>query len=383
MLSLPCFVMILTLFGVPIVYADDKSITAEIYNNQTKIIIEKDYEFDTVKKSDISDIISDDLMIDEHDIGLINFQNMNMAEDPRLANKLRINVDVVNCLPKTHTLYELILPTTNQTEISDNLVGKKLLNSSDIEGALEINFDSVENASIRVKVEEDYSKSQIMLCNDRMSLKSNFTDQDQILTLIENSTGLTSAQITSVWDYHDTTIVESRSSDYVKPMSTDQIKEEAEKTMTQAEKQLGKAEKGLGSAISGGCLIATATFGSELSPQIQSLRETRDNVILQTESGKQFMDGFNTFYYSFSPAIADIERENPVFRNMVKVTLTPMLSTLSILNYLDIDSESEMLFYGISLIVLNSLMYFGTPIGLIYTVQKIRKGKSIKKFSPN
>ena len=39
----------------------------------------------------------------------------------------------------------------------------------------------------------------------------------------------------------------------------------------------------------GGCLIATATYGSELAPQVQQLRELRDNKLLQTESGKSFM----------------------------------------------------------------------------------------------
>ncbi len=35
----------------------------------------------------------------------------------------------------------------------------------------------------------------------------------------------------------------------------------------------------------GGCLIATATFGSELTPQVQMLRELRDNTVLNTASG--------------------------------------------------------------------------------------------------
>jgi len=72
----------------------------------------------------------------------------------------------------------------------------------------------------------------------------------------------------------------------------------------------------------GGCLIATAAFGSEMVPQVQFLRELRDNTVLQTESGTSFMAGFNQFYYSFSPAIADYERENPVFKEAVKLTLT-------------------------------------------------------------
>ena len=46
----------------------------------------------------------------------------------------------------------------------------------------------------------------------------------------------------------------------------------------------------------GGCLIATATFGSELAPQVQQLRELRDNTILSTESGTAFMTGFNQLH---------------------------------------------------------------------------------------
>ena len=101
---------------------------------------------------------------------------------------------------------------------------------------------------------------------------------------------------------------------------------------------------------SGGCLIATAAFGSELAPQVQFLREIRDNTVLQTQSGTIFMAGFNQFYYSFSPAIADYERENPAFKEAVKITLTPLLTSLTLLQYVDIDSESEMLGYGLSLI---------------------------------
>ncbi len=121
---------------------------------------------------------------------------------------------------------------------------------------------------------------------------------------------------------------------------------------------------------SGGCLIATATYGSELAPQVQQLRELRDNSLLQTESGTQFMGMFNDVYYSFSPIIADYERENPVFREMVKIAITPMISSLSILNYVDMDSESEVLGYGISLILLNLGMYLGIPAVVIVGIKK-------------
>jgi len=119
-----------------------------------------------------------------------------------------------------------------------------------------------------------------------------------------------------------------------------------------------------------GCLIATATFGSELASQVQFLREIRDNTVLSTASGTSFMTAFNAFYYSFSPAVADIERQNPVFKETVKIAITPLLSSLSLLQYVDIDSEAEMLGYGISIILLNVGMYFVTPLIIISKLKK-------------
>jgi len=120
----------------------------------------------------------------------------------------------------------------------------------------------------------------------------------------------------------------------------------------------------------GGCLIATAAFGSEMAPQVQFLREIRDGTVLQTQSGSTFMTGFNQFYYSFSPAIADYERENPAFKETVKIAITPMLTSLAILNYVDIDSEEEMLGYGIGIILLNIGMYFIAPAVIIFKIRK-------------
>jgi len=119
----------------------------------------------------------------------------------------------------------------------------------------------------------------------------------------------------------------------------------------------------------GGCLIATATFGTELAPQVQVLRELRDNTLLQTNSGTLFMTGFNSFYYSFSPTIADWERQSPVFKEAVKIYITPLLASLTILNYVDIDSEDKVLGYGIGIILLNIGMYFGIPVLAIFTLK--------------
>ena len=109
----------------------------------------------------------------------------------------------------------------------------------------------------------------------------------------------------------------------------------------------------------GGCLIATAAYGSELSPQVQLLREIRDNQLLNTEAGSAFMGTFNDVYYSFSPVIADLERESPLFKEVVKLGLTPMLSSLAIME--NADSESEVLGLGLSVIALNLGMYLAAP----------------------
>ena len=121
----------------------------------------------------------------------------------------------------------------------------------------------------------------------------------------------------------------------------------------------------------GGCLIATAAYGSELAPQVQMLREIRDNQLMNTESGSAFMSGFNEAYYSFSPYIADMERESPVFKEIVKAGLTPMLSTLTIME--SAETESEVLGLGLSVIALNLGMYIGLPAFGIVKLFQIKK----------
>ncbi|KFM16653.1 hypothetical protein SCCGRSA3_01039 [Marine Group I thaumarchaeote SCGC RSA3] len=122
------------------------------------------------------------------------------------------------------------------------------------------------------------------------------------------------------------------------------------------------------SSKGGGCLIATATYGSELAPQVQKLRELRDNQLLGTESGTNFINSFNHVYYTFSPHVADYERENPIFKELVKASITPMLSTLSIMEYA--ESESEVLGIGIGVILMNVGMYFGIPAIVIIGIKR-------------
>ena len=124
-------------------------------------------------------------------------------------------------------------------------------------------------------------------------------------------------------------------------------------------------ETGAGQPLSpsdnGGCLVATAVYGTELAPQVQILREIRDGTVMSTASGTTFMAGFSQIYYSFSPTVADWERQNPAFRETVRAFITPMIATMSIMAVANPGSEAEVLGAGISVILLNIGIYVGAP----------------------
>ena len=156
------------------------------------------------------------------------------------------------------------------------------------------------------------------------------------------------------------------SSVFAQDLGMDSMQQQMQKTVQGSEdtaaSMINKVQDSSTEAVKfSGCLIATASFGSELAPQVQMLRETRDNILLQTRSGATFMTAFNQFYYTFSPTVAEWERQNAIFKEIVKTTITPLITTLSILSYLNIDSEIEMIGYGVGVILLNIGMYFVFP----------------------
>ena len=177
----------------------------------------------------------------------------------------------------------------------------------------------------------------------------------------------TSGEFTIYHDDYDfvegTMLIANHINDYTLKEWTD-VSTFSKNASTESAKETTSVKSGNG----GGCLIATATYGSELAPQIQQLRELRDNQLLNTESGTVFMSTFNNIYYSFSPIIADYERENPLFKKAVKLAITPMISTLSLME--NAESESEVLSIGISVIMLNLGMYLAVPAIVIFGIKK-------------
>jgi PKD repeat protein len=110
----------------------------------------------------------------------------------------------------------------------------------------------------------------------------------------------------------------------------------------------------------GRCLIATAAFGSDLAPQVQFLREFRDKHILSTASGSSFMNVFNAWYYSFSPYLADYEREQPWMQQTVKGLIYPLLIILQMSEnaYSLVDGEYGALMAGLVASSLIGVTYF-------------------------
>jgi len=170
--------------------------------------------------------------------------------------------------------------------------------------------------------------------------------------------------------YHDdynfiegTMLIANHINDYTLKEWTD-VSTFSKNASTESAKEITNVKSGNG----GGCLIATATYGSEMALQVQQLRELRDNQLLQTDSGTTFMNTFNDIYYSFSPIIADYERENPYFKEAVKLAITPMINSLSLME--NAESESEVLSIGLSVIALNLGMYLAVPAIIVIGIKR-------------
>jgi len=130
--------------------------------------------------------------------------------------------------------------------------------------------------------------------------------------------------------------------------------------------------------VQGLCVIATATYGSELSPEVQFLRGFRDGVVMSTFSGSQFMRVFNAWYYSFSPYLAEFISTNPTLRSITKAVLYPLLRilylTAEVYSALSFSPELGVIVSGAFASALTGLVYF-TPLAgcLLLPSKRLRR----------
>lgn len=71
----------------------------------------------------------------------------------------------------------------------------------------------------------------------------------------------------------------------------------------------------------GGCFIATAAFGSYLAPEVQILRDFRDNRLLTNPIGAAFV----RLYYRLSPPAAAFIAKHETLRTAARFALTPVV----------------------------------------------------------
>ena len=123
-------------------------------------------------------------------------------------------------------------------------------------------------------------------------------------------------------------------------------------------------------------MIATATYGSELAPEVQFLRDFRDQSIVQTRAGRQFMIAFNLWYYSFSPTVAQFIGTNEVARTLARGILYPLMGILhlSSVTFSALASRPELaaLAGGIVASSLIGLVYVAMPLAGIFWVVRRR-----------
>jgi hypothetical protein len=134
------------------------------------------------------------------------------------------------------------------------------------------------------------------------------------------------------------------------------------------------------------CLIATATYGSELSPEVQFLRSFRNNMILRSFAGSSFLQSFNSWYYSFSPQVAQLIAESQFLKDVVKLSLYPLLGILTTTTgahaAFAFHPELATLMTGILSSALIGLTYLSPPMILVSAVGHNRKTRRALYLKP-
>ena len=117
------------------------------------------------------------------------------------------------------------------------------------------------------------------------------------------------------------------------------------------------------------CLIATATYGSQMAPEVQLLRSFRDHSVMSTHAGSSFMVLFNAWYYSFSPTVAQFILTHPVEQTIMKGMLYPLVGILyltsKVFGATSSNPELAILISGLVASSLIGAVYLGLPLALL------------------
>jgi hypothetical protein len=122
-----------------------------------------------------------------------------------------------------------------------------------------------------------------------------------------------------------------------------------------------------------------------MAPQVQLLRNFRDNSIMRTQAGSSFMLAFNAWYYSFSPGVANYISAHWVDRGVMEVVLYPLVGILYLTSNLYTATsafpEFAVLLSGLVASSLIGAFYLGLPLTLIRTrTRRLRRLVAVERY---
>jgi len=132
------------------------------------------------------------------------------------------------------------------------------------------------------------------------------------------------------------------------------------------------------------CVVATATFESEMSTEVAFLRCFRDNNTKTTFAGHSFMEIFETFYYSFSPSVAYLVSESSGLKILTRFLIYPLMESLYlssfVFNAFSFAPELAIVVTGITAAALLGVVY-AFPISALVLARTIIERKDHLKRS--
>jgi len=374
-------ILFLLTIVMPYTFADDgKPIHVSILDSYSQVTLESTLSIDSVKQKKIVSTIQDSFDFQYEDLELLMSVSYGANTDfVEKSSSIAISSD---CQTKITSTISFTVDSIDVDSIFLEIIVNERLSKSSLSQSLILQSIDPENWTINAVTENQETKVQMLHCSERITEFVSSNIPAEIISELVQVIGLKGSQISEIWNYENKDIKEEieagvthqelieKSTQIMKDAAANQAK--LEQTLETVQTGEGELDLSIGE---GGCLIATATFGSELAPQVQQLREIRDHTVMNTASGISFMTGFNQLYYSFSPTIADWERQNPLFQEAVRVFITPMISSLSIMTLTNGNSEVEVLGLGISIIALNLGMYVVAPTFAAFKVHKHFKSR--------
>ena len=129
-----------------------------------------------------------------------------------------------------------------------------------------------------------------------------------------------------------------------------------------------------------GCIIATAAYGSEMTPEVAYMRHVRDDMIGSNKVGRTLVIGWNIFYYSWSPLMAGWIANSEVLQATFRILLIPLISIVhsTAFVYAAIASVNPV-FASINAFIfaaiLSIVVYIVVPAYAFVTIHKRRVGQ--------